>query len=132
MLITFTQQLIYPFYIFTHVFSIFLLVSPGKRPLKDAIFILFTLFLYIFNSSKFTNLANSSNILPVIVTMHVSFLQALQQNKTFGMPSQTLFTSIATKQKIRNAFPNTQVANLNFKNVFQSPLCMNYKCDDAY
>jgi hypothetical protein len=66
------------------------------------------------------------------VTMHVSFLQALQQNKTFGMPSQTLFTSIATKQKIRNAFPNTQVANLNFKNVFQSPLCMNYKCDDAY
>jgi hypothetical protein len=33
-------------------------VSPGKWPFKDAIFISFTLFLNIFNSSKFTNLTN--------------------------------------------------------------------------
>jgi hypothetical protein len=62
------------------------------------------------------------------VSKHFQLLQIYQPCKfikqiTTYYDNACLFsTSIVTKQNIWNAFPNTKVGNLNFKNVFLPPL----------
>jgi hypothetical protein len=85
MLIIFTEHLIYSILYFYSCFLYYFTSVPGQMAFQRC-----NIHIVHFVSKHFQLVQIYQPYkLPVTMTMHVSSLQALQQNKTFGMPSQT-------------------------------------------